>query len=205
MTTTTESPGPSAAHEPPADDAGAAGRSALFRLARTGDQHAWRMLRESFDPLVRRIGFRHRLSADDVDDLSQRTWLKLYQCVDAIRDPAALPGWIKTTATREAIRASSTARRWSPLATDRDGDEPRSLEPDPSDELLRAERRRAVREGLNRLKSRDRELLTLLVAEPPLSYEQISRRLGVPVGSIGPTRARCLAKLRDMEPIQLVA
>lgn len=191
--------------QPPVAAPSADRPATLFLLARAGDPEAWRDLRSEFDPLVRSIGFRHRLAADDVDDLSQRVWLRLYQNAASVRDPEALPGWIRTTATREAIRMCSMAGRWTPLAACAADAEPRSQEPDPADELLRSERRRVIRESITHLSARDRELLALLLVEPPLTYEQISRRLGVPVGSIGPTRARCLARLRRMPVIRQVA
>ena len=86
-----------------------------------------------------------------------------------------------------------------------DSPERLSVQEAPAEDLLRQERRRAVRDGLAELKPEQRELLLLLHAEPPVSYQEISRRLGIPTGSIGPTRARCLEKLRRTSALRLLA
>ena len=164
--------------------------------ARTGDKQAWDTLVERYAPLIWRICRRHRLGAD-AEDISQRVWLQLVGQLGKIRDPAALPGWLATTTRRECLRMLGAARR--PLA---DGyvvdaeaipdEQARAVE----EELLAAERHAALREAFRDLPPGERQLILMLIKDPPVPYAEISARLGIPMGSIGPTRRRCLDKLR---------
>jgi RNA polymerase sigma factor (sigma-70 family) len=168
----------------------------LVTRARTGDKQAWDTLVERYAPLIWRICGRHRLGAD-AEDISQSVWLRLVGQLDKIRDPAALPGWLATTTRRECLRVLGAAQ--GPLA---DGyvvdaeaipdEQARTAE----EELLVAERHAALREAFRDLPPGERQLILLLIEDPPVPYAQISARLGIPVGSIGPTRRRCLDKLR---------
>jgi RNA polymerase sigma factor (sigma-70 family) len=170
--------------------------SATVEAAKNGDQDAWNRLVERFIPLVMSVAKRYRLSSDDAADLNQTLWLRLVEHLDQLREPKALPGWIVTTTRNEALRLLKTRNRSvavDPLSgfglESADG-------PELDEELLREERHRALREGLSQLRPRHRDLLLLLIAEPPLSYDEISARLDMPKGSIGPTRARILDELR---------
>lgn len=169
----------------------------LVAAAIRGDKKAWLSLVQNYTPLLRRVVRRFRLPPNDADDVVQAVWLLLWQHLSRIREPAALPGWISTTARRESIRVINNNRRWTltdPL--DDSWVERGEMGPELLDELLRIERCQAVHNGLRELDPRHRELLLLLNAEPRFSYQEISRRLGMPVGSIGPTQARVLSKLR---------
>jgi RNA polymerase sigma factor (sigma-70 family) len=170
----------------------------LVTRARTGDKQAWDTLVERYAPLIWFICCRHRLGAD-AEDISQSVWLRLVGELDKIRDPAALPGWLATTTRRECSRMLCAAAR-GPLAAGHVPD-PETLADEqavtPEDELLRAERHAALREALQDLPPQGQRLIALLVADPPVPYAQISARLGIPAGSIGPTRRRCLDKLRQ--------
>lgn len=171
---------------------------ALVRAAQGGDESAWNQLVARYMPLVRSVIARHRLMIGDAGDVNQTVWLRLVEHLEEIRDPGALPGWIATTSRHECLRVLAARKR--ALAVDpstfaeleRAQDDIEAVE----DLLLRDERHQALREGLAQLPQKRRELLLLLLVDPPLSYDDISKRLGIPIGSIGPTRARCLDQLR---------
>ena len=171
--------------------------------AREGDRAAWNMLVERYMPLVLGIAGRYRLSAEDVADVSQALWLRLVEHLGEIREPRALPGWIVTTTKNEALRLLKARQRTFPVdpQTGFARDDPAN-DADLDEDLLRLERQQALRDGLRELRPQHRELLELLVADPPLSYDDISRRLGMPKGSIGPTRARCLDALRNTSALR---
>ena len=174
----------------------------LVAAAVRGDQGAWNALVQMYLPLVMSVIRRYRLRDKDAEDVSQTVWLRLVEHLEDIREPRALPMWIITTTKHEALHLLKTGRRTTPV----DPLGPSELEEeadtvDLDDDLLRAERQQVLREGLAALPAQSRELLVLLVTDPPLSYAEIGRRLNMPVGSIGPTRARCLVKLRETAPI----
>ena len=170
--------------------------SVLVPAARQGDRRAWDAIVDRFLPLVCAIIRHHRLGDADGDDASQTVWLRLVEHLGDLREPDALPGWIRTTARNECLRLLAARGRVRPV----DPQDPVGLdavELDVADEeLLAAERRHLLREALAELPAARRELLRLLLADPPVGYEEISARLGIPVGSIGPTRARALEQLR---------
>jgi RNA polymerase sigma factor (sigma-70 family) len=170
----------------------------LVSAARDGDRAAWVSLIERYMPLVLSVAGRYRLCAEDVADVSQALWLRLVEHLDDIREPHALPGWIVTTTKNEALRLLK-ARQRTVLVDPQTGcalDDPAN-DADVDEDLLRLERHHALREGLHELRPKQQALLQLLLSDPPLSYDEISRRLGIPKGSIGPTRARCLEALRN--------
>jgi RNA polymerase sigma factor (sigma-70 family) len=170
----------------------------LVDAARDGEQRAWEELVQRYLPLVLSVTRRYRLEAADTADVNQTLWLRLVEHLDEIREPERLPGWIATTVRNEAIRVLKARRRTVTVdQVDTVGLGSQSYaEPAVEEDLLRAERHRALRDGLDELRPAHRELLVLLSADPPLSYDQISERLGIPRGSIGPTRSRALAELR---------
>jgi len=167
----------------------------LVIRARHGDQRAWDALVERYAPLVWSIGRRYQLGRADTDDVGQTVWLRLIAQLDALRDPAALAGWIATTTRRECGKVRRAARL--PPAARWDLDTIADTRIDPADSgLLAAERHAALRQAFTCLPPRCQQILALLTEDPPVPYAQISARLGIPVGSIGPTRYRCLQKLR---------
>jgi RNA polymerase sigma factor (sigma-70 family) len=169
----------------------------LVMRACDGDQQAWNAIVERYAPLVWSICRRYRLAGADADDAGQAVWLQLVDHIGQIRDPAALPGWLATTTARECGRLVRAARRTCPPSQVLNADDiPDGQAMLPDDELLRAERHAALREALAALPPPCQRLIALLAHDPPLPYTQISARLGIPAGSIGPTRSRCLAKLR---------
>jgi len=177
----------------------------LVAAAVAGNRTAWDTLFHSFAPLITSVTRRFGLTPSDADDVRQNVWLRLVEHLADIREPRALPGWIATTTRREALRVLSGRRRVEAVdpQTDPRLDTPTTNEPDA--DLLRAERRQAVHAGLAELQAPHRDLLLLTFADTDISYRQISQRLGVPIGSIGPTRARCLHKLRNTAPLQALA
>lgn len=174
----------------------------LVPAAREGDQSAWDAIVERFLPLVDAIVRRYRLTEADGDDVSQTVWLRLVEHLGELREPMALPGWIRTTARNECLRVLAARGRTRPVDP-QDDTALDAVELDVADEeLLAAERRQLLREALAELPAARRELLLLLLTDPPVGYEAISERLGIPIGSIGPTRARALEQLRRTRALQ---
>jgi RNA polymerase sigma factor (sigma-70 family) len=170
--------------------------TALVIRARNGDERAWEALVERYAPLVWSICRRNRLGGGE-DDVFQIVWLQLVDKLATIRDPAALPGWLATTTQRECLRALHAVR--SPQAVRHVPDveiipdmQARTVE----HELLLAERHAALLEAFTCLPPKCQQLMAMLIQDPPVPYTQISNRLGIPAGSIGPSRSRCLEKLR---------
>jgi len=169
----------------------------LVARARNGDKQAWDALVERFAPLIWSICRRHQLGATDADDVSQSVWLRLVDQLDRVREPAALPGWLVTTTQRECRRVVRTVRGSRPVAYVLDVENlPDELARTADHELLEAERHAALRQAFGALDPFSRQLVALLIQDPPVPYTEISARLGIAVGSIGPSRARCLEKLR---------
>ncbi len=165
-----------------------------MRAARDGSPVAWTALVDRFSPMVLAVARRHRLNSADVDDVYQVVWLRLAENLDRLRDPDRIAGWLATTARREALRL---ATRPNTEVTSIDLDLLAGSGTDADQRLADEEVAVAVAQGFAALGERCRRLLTdLLVNE--LEYTEISARLGIPVGSIGPTRKRCLQKLRGL-------
>ena len=169
----------------------------LVTRARGGDIRAWDALVERFAPVIWSICRQHRLGRADADDVGQNVWLRLVTHLDSLRDPAALAGWIATTTRRECGKACRAARRAQAATWEADpGDVPDTAAESAESRLLAAERRAALLQAFASLSSGGQQLLAILTEDPPVPYAQISARLGIPAGSIGPTRRRCLQKLR---------
>jgi len=169
----------------------------LVTRAAKGDKHAWDALVERFVPLIWSICHRHRLGEAGADDVSQNVWLHLADQLDKIQDSAALPGWLATTTRRECLRVLRTARGQLATTYMLDAEVVADDQAGTAEqELLTAERHAALREAFAALPPSGQQLIALLLEDPPAPYAQISARLGIPVSSIGPTRRRCLDKLR---------
>ena len=168
----------------------------LVRAAGTGDQRSWDALVERFSGLLWAVARAHRLREADAADVVQTTWLNLVQHLGSIREPQHVGAWLATTARRECLRALNRDQRLV-LTDDEAGLQAREPPPaTPEEDVLAAERLALLRAALEELPPRCQQLLRVLTADPPPSYEQVSAALGMPVGSIGPTRARCLERLR---------
>jgi RNA polymerase sigma factor (sigma-70 family) len=166
----------------------------LARAAARGDQQAWNALVDRFSKLVWAIARNHRLGADDAAEVSQTTWLRLAEHIDRLQDPSKIGSWLATTARHESLRVLRGASRQIPMGDDLP--EPACTGPAIDEELLRSERDSILWRAFSRLPSRDQSLLRLLVSDPMPSYDEIGAAMEMPIGSIGPTRARCLERLR---------
>jgi RNA polymerase sigma factor (sigma-70 family) len=166
----------------------------LLRRAQGGDDEAWAELHARHSNRIRGIARSFRLGAHDVEDVLQSTWLRLYLHVGSVRQPEALGGWLDTTARREALRIVQAAERVQPSDDERLLDA--AVEPVDERRLVSAEDREALRAALARLNARQKALLMLLFTAEEPSYAEIARILGVPIGCLGPTRARGLDRLR---------
>ncbi len=169
----------------------------LVDRVRAGDQQAWNELIERYAPLVWSICRRYQLGREDIDDIGQTIWLLLVENIRNLRERAALAGWLATTTQRECFRVLRATRRSDFAGLQPTGQLPAG--PDAAtieEEVIEAERNAAFRAAFAELPRNCHELLSMLISEPPPSYAHISATLGIPVGSIGPTRARCLDRLR---------
>lgn len=166
----------------------------LVGAARTGDNDAWTCLIARYERTLRGIVRSYRLQPSDVDDVVQITWMRSYQHINRLRDPTAIAGWLATTARREALRVLQAHVR-EDLSDDPElGNAPES--DGAEEQVLAAEDRVVLGRAIAALPDRQRDLMNLLAMEPDANYQQISETLGMPVGSIGPTRARGLGRLR---------
>jgi RNA polymerase sigma factor (sigma-70 family) len=170
----------------------------LVRTAALGDPEAWDALVRRYVALLWAIARRHGLNENDSGDVVQTTWLRLIEHIDDLRDPARVGAWLATTAQREALRCIAKSRR---LVLSDDGarfDGPDPLLPPVDEALLSREQAEAARDALDTLPPSWRLLIELLTQDPPMTYEQIGASLGMPIGSIGPTRYRCVRRLRAL-------
>jgi RNA polymerase sigma factor (sigma-70 family) len=170
---------------------------ALVKRAAGGDSAAWDEIVERYVPLVWAICARFQLSNHDREDVGQNVWLLLVEQLGKLREPAALPGWLATTTQRECLRVVTSARKSERLGTGLDDAQQfvdHTIIID--EEILMAERNAALRTALAELPPRFQQLLAMLSSDPPYSYAEISATLQIPIGSIGPQRARCLERLR---------
>lgn len=167
---------------------------ALVHAAQRGDPTAWTRIVRRFESLLRGIARTYRLSESDVDDVVQTTWALLVRHVGDIREPLALPGWLATTVHRQSLRKVQSGVR--EVLTDEPYHDYQAGDDAPEDALLAAERRAVLGRALGTLPDRQRRLMTVLVAQSGRDYEHASAILDMPLGSIGPTRARSLERLR---------
>lgn len=169
----------------------------LVARARDGEQRAWDDLVDRYLGLVHAICRAYRLGADDAADVNQVVWLRLVEHLPRLRVPDAVGGWIAATTRNECLRVLRGTGRVVPV------DDATLDHVDPGDGaidtgLLVYERDRAVLEAFGRLGVRCQRLLRLMVADPAPTYDEIAAALDMPVGSVGPTRGRCLEQLRHL-------
>jgi RNA polymerase sigma factor (sigma-70 family) len=186
-----------AAGEASSGEASSEAVTILVAGAIAGDARAWEALVLRYSALLRTVVRHYRLSETDTNDVIRTVWLRMLEHLEELRRPGQLPAWLATTARRESLRLLAHRRRDVPLEADElSGSDERFVE-DTASRLEQAERHEALRAGLSELPETQRQLLGLLLDDPPLPYSEISRRLGIPVGSIGPTRARAMERLRQ--------
>jgi RNA polymerase sigma factor (sigma-70 family) len=171
----------------------------LVRDASRGDASAWSALVDRFAPLVWSIARNYRLSQQDAADVSQTTWLRLAEHIDRVREPERVGAWLATTAGRESLAVIKRRQRQVPSE---EATLSQALDDDMSDQpvecMLRAAQSEELWRAFSTLPPRSQLLLRLLFADPQPSYQEIATLTGMPIGSIGPTRARCLRELRDL-------
>lgn len=166
----------------------------MIRAANEGDEAAWGAIVDRFAGLVWATTRAHRLAAAEAADVAQTTWLRLVENLDRINDPERLGAWLATTARRECLRHIRLQTREFPSGEESMFEVPSEDRTD--QRLIARERNTALRRAFARISERCQALLRLLAAPEELSYEEIGAALGMPIGAIGPTRARCLDQLR---------
>jgi RNA polymerase sigma factor (sigma-70 family) len=172
----------------------------LVLAAADGDDAAWEALVDRFAGLVWGVARSHGLSEADAADVSQSTWLRLAEHVRSIRQPERIAGWLATTARNESIRILRRGHRDIPVGTRHEV--PMADEfSDVATRILEEERDVALLKAFETLPVRCKTLLRVLTAAPAPSYAEASQALDMPIGSIGPTRARCLQHLRRSSAI----
>ena len=176
--------------------AGATDVAQLVRRAAEGDRGAWERLVDQYARLIWSITGDFRLVESDAADVAQTTWLRLLEHIHRIQYPDRIGSWLAATARNECLRSLAAHKRVVLSHDDTELDDAVAHEPELDAGLLADERAQVVREALSRLPRRWQRLLELLMADPPASYAEISDQLDLPIGSIGPTRGRCLARLR---------
>jgi RNA polymerase sigma factor (sigma-70 family) len=168
----------------------------LVRRAASGDEGAWLELVDEFSSLVWSVARAHRLREADAADVSQTVWLRLVEHLDRIADPDRIAGWLLVTTRRECLRAL----RWSARVDVSDDPEPERVDlsaaPDPTAGLVAGERADALWAAVEALPTRCHLLVRFLLLDPPPTYDAIAEALEMPIGSVGPTRARCFERLR---------
>lgn len=179
----------------PGGDATAIGD--LVAAARSGDEEAWQQIVDRHARLVWAVVRGFRLGNAEASDVAQTVWLRLVENLAGIREPAGLPGWLATTARRESIRALRRAQREVPSEHALDDEAPARAEDSPEWHLLTTERQREVWRAVSTLSARCQLLLRALAYGDDHSYAEISAALDMPIGSIGPTRSRCLHHLEQ--------
>jgi len=171
----------------------------LLRAASEGDQEAWNAITDRFTSLLWSVARSYRLGSDDAEDVVQNTWLRLLENLTRIDNPEALPGWLATTARREAL---GILRRRGRTVLTRDEDlgvdlaDPASTDLDSA--LLEDERDVELWASFAKLPERCQQLLRVLMACDRPVYAEVSAAFDMPIGSIGPTRMRCLERLRKL-------
>jgi RNA polymerase sigma factor (sigma-70 family) len=171
------------------------GFDVLARSALAGDPSAWDELVARLQRVAWRTIAGFDLSEEDRKDAFAGTFFRLYERLGTIREPAKLPGWVATTARNEVLALLRARRRDTPV--DLDDQHLPAVDSDPAARLLDLELHEALHGGLARLSAACRQLLHLLTIDPPLSYAEVGDVLDLPHGSIGPTRQRCLDRLRE--------
>ncbi len=170
----------------------------LMAQAFGGEAWAWAQLVERFDPMIQAIARRHRLAPADAADVSQTTWLRLLEAISYVEHPERVGGWLATTARRECLRVMRALERQVPVgdASVLDGVDHDAAPVEAR--TLAGERDAALHRACDELSPRCRMLLDLLMAEPRPSYQELAQAFEMRIGSIGPTRGRCLDHLRRL-------
>jgi RNA polymerase sigma factor (sigma-70 family) len=175
--------------------AASASPAELITAARAGDERAWAALVRRLQPSLRSVARRYGLSPAQADDVVQTAWMRLVENIGSLRAPEAVGAWLAVTVRREAFRALQGHVREhltdEPFVDESAG--PAGLD----HEVLHAEQRTVLARAIETLPARHQQLMELLLREPGIDYREVSVRTGIPTGSIGPIRGRCLVRMAD--------
>jgi RNA polymerase sigma factor (sigma-70 family) len=169
--------------------------TALMSAARQGSDDAVGELVTEFSPLLWHVARAAGLSSGDAEDVLQTVWMRLFEHLAEIRTPAALGGWLVVTTKREAWRVRAAERKQIPTDTD-SFVQLRDQGPGSEERAILDDQRRTLWAAIRELSPRCQELLRIMAFVPQADYAAVAAKLGMRIGSIGPTRGRCLAKLR---------
>ena len=169
----------------------------LFAAILDGDDTAWRLTVERYQGLLVWVAHRYRLTAEETADVVQETWTRLLEHLADIRNPENIGGWLATTTARQSLAVIRQRRRECPAP---DGVVDTTDTWDVDDRLDAVQRGVELRRAVATLSGRERNLIEVLLEPEPPSYAEISRRLSMPLGSIGPVRGRALRRLRALLP-----
>ena len=172
--------------------------ASLVARAGEGDGRAWEELVGRFGGMIAATGRRYGLTPADVAELQQTTWLRLVENLHKIEQPERVGGWLATTARRESLQLLRRASKYHSGGDQMLANMPDRHLPEPDARPIAEERDAVLGAAWGRLKPRCQELLNLLVTDDPMGYKDLSQLLNMPIGSIGPTRARCLEHLRRL-------
>ncbi|MFI7067719.1 RNA polymerase sigma factor [Kribbella sp. NPDC050124] len=187
---------PSGTDQPlPGDPSGRSEAANLVIQAASGDQGAWSRLVDHYARLVWAVTRSFRLSDSDAADVSQMVWLRLLEHIHRV-DPERVGAWLVVTTRRECLRVLAFRKRVLLTYESAAFEGVAGDQPDLDADLLAGERADDVRRALQSLPDRWQQLMGMLMADPPAPYAEISATIGIPIGSIGPIRGRCLQKLR---------
>jgi RNA polymerase sigma factor (sigma-70 family) len=170
----------------------------LVEEAKGANPQAWTELVSRFGMMIAATGRRYRLTPADVAELQQTTWLRLVENIHRVEQPERLGGWLATTARRESLHLLRRSSRYCSGADQMLANMPDTHLPEPDARPIAGEREIVLRSAWEKLQPRCQEILSRLVADEPVGYKDLSSLLQMPVGSIGPTRARCLQHLRRL-------
>jgi RNA polymerase sigma factor (sigma-70 family) len=181
-----------------ANKPGRAARMAdLLSAARAGSEDALGQIVNELSPLLWQVARSAGLSQGDAEDVLQTVWMRLITHLDGIHEAGALTGWLVTTTKREAWRVRAAGRKQLPADQDVFADLP-DKGPGSEEQVIVEDQRRELWAAIGMLSRRCQELLRIMAFAPRSDYATVAAALGMRVGSIGPTRGRCLAKLRAL-------
>jgi len=169
----------------------------LLSAARAGSEDALGQIVNELSPLLWQVARSAGLSQGDAEDVLQTVWMRLITHLDGIHDAGALTGWLVTTTKREAWRVRAAGRKLLPADQDVFADLP-DKGPGSEEQVIFEDQRRELWAAIGMLSRRCQELLRIMAFAPRPDYATVAAALGMRVGSIGPTRGRCLAKLRAL-------
>jgi RNA polymerase sigma factor (sigma-70 family) len=171
--------------------------AALVSAVRQGSDDALGQIVTEFSPLLWHVARGAGLSSSDAEDVLQTVWMRLLEHLEEIRSPTALAGWLVVTTRREAWRVRAAERKQVPADQESFAELPDPA-PGSEEQVMVEDQRRALWTAIRRLSPRCQELLRIIAFVPRPDYAGVAAELGMQIGSIGPTRGRCLAKLRAL-------